>query len=154
MSKRVIRDERGVYVEEQQIADQLFRCGLNEQAFYAATVCLTDRAVMHFLAIYGPAKAWFERGEEEVKLSDYILGHKNGAVGNFKKSDPAIKQNACCRSVYQWYQWQQESPTRNTCGCGGIVSFNNGLMLCSECGFKAHIRVSAAEVFGLEGSKE
>jgi hypothetical protein len=68
MSKRVIRDERGVEIEEQQIADQLFRCGLHEQAFYAAIVFLTDRAVMHFLSIYGPAKVRFERDEvEELK---------------------------------------------------------------------------------------
>jgi hypothetical protein len=86
-----------------------------------------------------------------MKLSDYILGHKNGAVGNFKAGDPAIKQAACCRSVYQW---QQENPARNKCGCGGTVSFVKNLMLCSECGFEAHVLVSAAEVFGLEGSKE
>ena len=65
MSKRVMRDERGVYIPEDMIAEQLASCGLNEQAFYAATVCIPDRHVMHFLAIYGPAKAWFERGEVE-----------------------------------------------------------------------------------------
>ena len=50
------------------IAEQLASCGLNARAFYAAIVCIPDRHVMHFLDIYDPAKAWFERGEvEELK---------------------------------------------------------------------------------------
>jgi hypothetical protein len=66
--KRIIRDERGLEIDEHQIADQLRRCGLNQPAFYAATVCLTDSDVMHFLSIYEPAKMWYERdraGEPE-----------------------------------------------------------------------------------------
>ena len=65
MSKRIIRDERGLEIDEHQIADQLRRCGLNQQAFYAATVCLTDSDVMHFLCIYEPAKMWYERDRAE-----------------------------------------------------------------------------------------
>ena len=65
MSKRVIRDERGIEIGESMIADQLRRCGLNEKAFYAATVCLPDRDVMHFLCIYEPAKEWHERDKVE-----------------------------------------------------------------------------------------
>ena len=66
MSKRIIRDERGLEIPEHYIADQLAICGLNEKAFYVATVCLTDGDIMHFLAIYGPAKVWFERDKVEV----------------------------------------------------------------------------------------
>ena len=37
MSKRIIRDGRGLEIPERQIAEQLSSCGLNERAFYAAT---------------------------------------------------------------------------------------------------------------------
>jgi hypothetical protein len=65
VSKRIIRDERGLEIDEHQIADQLRRCGLNQQAFYSATACLTDSDVMHFLSIYEPAKMWYERDRVE-----------------------------------------------------------------------------------------
>jgi hypothetical protein len=62
-NKRIIRDERGVEIPEDRIAEQLASCGLNARAFYAATVCIPDHYVMHFLDIYEPAKAWDERGD-------------------------------------------------------------------------------------------
>jgi hypothetical protein len=61
MSKRIIRDGRGLEIPECQIAEQLSSCGLNERAFYAATEAILDTDVMHFLCVYERAKEWYEK---------------------------------------------------------------------------------------------
>ena len=61
MSKRIIRDGRGLEIPKRQIAEQLSSCGLNERAFYAATEAIHDTDVMHFLCVYERAKEWYEK---------------------------------------------------------------------------------------------
>lgn len=65
MSKRIIRDGRGLEIPERQIAEQLSNCGLNERAFYAATKAILDTDVMHFLCVYERAKGWYEKKAQE-----------------------------------------------------------------------------------------